>query len=332
MEKRPVEGEIVPTTTDDHDPEHFAVLSQTETGKAPTGGSTSMPQLEAAIDGEQETTKEGSTVDPSQAENHRPEDQNQASGANADTSEPKQSEMSSANSAEASAQHASENSQESMEGAEARSESNEDAGLRAKIAACVEMATMRKALFSQYNKEGYDVAREIADLDKEPLEARDAYLQTLFGKKDDPLASIYRTVGRCSFLYEEETLKVMKYMPIHVAVRLARKHKDPELQRAVLDHYRNHPDQSPTKDGLPKVIRSLESSRAKEKEDAKPKSPREIPEGAWATMTFTPARPLNEWQSETEAIALLQRTSREAATLGLTTKAEIRTADPATKQ
>jgi hypothetical protein len=59
MEKRPGEGEIVPTTTDDHDPEHFAVLSQTETGKAATGGSTSMPQLEAAKDGEQETTKKG---------------------------------------------------------------------------------------------------------------------------------------------------------------------------------------------------------------------------------------------------------------------------------
>jgi len=311
MKKRPGEAEIVPTTTDNHDSKHRGFVTN-GSWKAPTKGSTSMQ---------------------SQAENHRPEDQKQASRADADTSEPKQSEISPPTSSEESAQDASTKSQEGMERAEARSNSNGDADLRAKIAEFIEKATKRKASFSLYNKEGYDIAREIADLDKEPSEARDAYLQTLFGKKDDPLASVYRTVGRCSFLYEEETVKIMKYMPIHVAVRLARKHREPELQRAVLDHYRNHPNQSPTKDGLAKVIGSLgKSSRAKEKGDAKPKSPREIPEGAWATMTFTPERPLNEWQSETEAIALLQRTSREAATLGLTTKAEIRTADSATKQ
>ncbi len=62
MDKRPGEKEIVPTTTENQDPEHFG--SQTGTEKPPTEGCTS--------DGEQETTKGHSVDSPSEAENHTP--------------------------------------------------------------------------------------------------------------------------------------------------------------------------------------------------------------------------------------------------------------------
>jgi len=320
MDKRPGEKEIVPTTTENQDPEHFG--SQTGTEKPPTEGCTS--------DGEQETTKERSTVDsPSEAENHRPEDRKQASRTDSGTSEPQLIETGvSTSTEEPSTERAAESSQESLEGAEVRSASEEDADLRAKIAGCVEKATKRKASFSQYDKEGYDIAREIAALDEEPPKARDAYFQTLFGKKDDPLASVYRRVGRCDFLYEHETVEVLGYMPIHVAVLLARKNKKPKLQRAVLDYYRNRRDQMPTKNGLAEVIRSLdEPKQVKEKVGAKQESSRQMLEGSWAIMTFTPDRPLNEWRFENEAIALLQQTEREAVKLGLKANTVIHTVD-----
>ena len=102
---------------------------------------------------------------------------------------------------------------------------------------------------------------------------KEAYLRTLFRKKDRPLESVYRVVGKSRFLYTEQTIKVMGYMPIHVAKLLARLEDEPKFSTEFRDHYETNPDEGCTKERLAEVITSLSGSSGKQRGRSKNRVP-----------------------------------------------------------
>jgi hypothetical protein len=182
-------------------------------------------------------------------------------------------------------------------------------------------AKEHKACLEKSNEDGYAIALEVVAVDRQPREVKSAYLETLFGKIKAPVVSTYRRVGKCTLLHQESTKAVIGCLPINVAVQFAR--MKPTLQSKILDYFRAR--------GLKPSRESLKEARreAGEMKPVKPSASKqqtiseEPPRPPWrkelATIEPLGNEPFNEWEAsrQEKAVAWLQRTQRDAPTVGL---------------
>jgi hypothetical protein len=182
-------------------------------------------------------------------------------------------------------------------------------------------AEEQSACLEKSHNDRYAIALDVAAVDRQPAEVKAAYLETLFGKVDAPLASVYRTVGNCTLLHEKSTKAVIGCLPIHVAIQFAR--MEPDLQTKVLDYFRVNPELKPSKESLRKARRAGQIKQAKpaaskqqvDSDEARRLSSR----NELAFITSADNEPFDEWEQskQQKAVAWLQKAQREAVTVGL---------------
>ena len=182
-------------------------------------------------------------------------------------------------------------------------------------------AEEHKACLEKSNEDGYAIALEVVAVDGQPRKVKKAYLTTLFGDDYDSDASVYRTVGECTLLHEESTKAVFGCLPIHVAVQFAR--MELEVQTKVLDYFRANPGRQPSKASLKAARRAGEMKPVKpsaSKQQTISEEPLRRPsQKELATIEPLDNEPFDEWEAskQQKAVARLQRTHRDAPTVGL---------------
>jgi len=128
--------------------------------------------------------------------------------------------------------------------------------LAEKMSSWTAKAERHKASLEKSNEHGYVIALEVVAVDRQPKMVKKVYLTTLFGDDYQSDASVYRTAGKCTLLHEESTKAVIGCLPINVAIQFARMKVD--VQTKVLDYFRAHPGQQPSKESLKAARRAGE--------------------------------------------------------------------------
>ena len=182
-------------------------------------------------------------------------------------------------------------------------------------------AEEQSACLEKSHNDRYVIALDVAAVDRQPAEVKAAYLETLFGKVDAPLASVYRTVGNCTLLHEKSTKAVIGCLPIHVAIQFAR--MEPDLQTKVLDYFRANPQLKPSKESLRKARRAgqikQEKPAASKQQVGSDEAPRPSSPNALAFITCADNEPFDEWEASKlqNVVEWLRTAQTEAATVGL---------------
>jgi hypothetical protein len=195
------------------------------------------------------------------------------------------------------------------------------------VNAWVDKAKKQRARLEKSYADGYAIALDVVAADSQRPQVKSAYLETLFGTMDTPRVSVYRTVGKCTLLHQESTKAVIGYLPIHVAIQFARMKVD--VQRKVLDYFRAHPGEPPSKESLKAARRAGEMKQAKEIRQAKSTASKQQVDSdearrlssrnELACIASADNEPFDEWEQskQEKAVAWLQKAQREAVTVGL---------------